>query len=271
MPRITGEKESGGVQSVVLALKALEYLAGAADPVGVTELADILGTTKTRIHRHLRTLLQQGYVTQSARTGRYMVGTRLVTLGRQVAESMDLSATAMPYLRDLRERLGQTCVLSQLEHDGARILQTLSGRSPIEIGVKPGSVLPFHDSAQGKVMLAHVGSEFRDRILSQPLPASTAHTITDPAVLTAELAAIRARGWAVAPNESATGLNALAAPLFDDSGAVVGALAIVDLVQFLPAKPAREQLQVIVGAASAISAALGHTGATDGDERARPG
>jgi DNA-binding IclR family transcriptional regulator len=261
MPRTTGEiAPEGGVQSVVLALRILETLARAAEPVGVTDLAEALGTTKTRIHRHVRTLVQQGYVTQSPQTGRYLVGMRLVTLGRQVSESMDLSATALPHLRDLRERLGQTCVLSQLEHDGARIMQTLSGRSAIEIGVKPGSILPFHNSAQGKLMLAHVDPEFRDRVLAEPMPASTPFTISDPAVLSAEIDSIRQRGWAVAANESAMGLNALAAPIFDESGAIAGTIAIVDLVQFLPAEPAPEQLSAVVGAAAAISAALGHRG-----------
>ena len=130
MPRISGHVGAdGGVQSVVLALRILETLARAAEPVGVTELAEALGTNKTRIHRHVRTLVQQGYVTQSPDTGRYLVGMRLVTLGRQVADSMDLSAAALPHLRDLRDRLGQTCVLSQFENEGARIQQTLSGRS----------------------------------------------------------------------------------------------------------------------------------------------
>lgn len=265
MPKISGDIDAeGGVQSVVLALRILETLARASEPVGVTELAEALGTTKTRVHRHVRTLVQQGYVTQSPQTGRYLVGMRLVTLGRQVAESMDLSVAALPHLRDLRERLGQSCVLSQLEHDGARIMQTLPGRAAIEIGVKPGSILPFHNSAQGKLMLAHVAPEFRERVLAEPMPATTPHTITNAAALSDEIDAIRARGWAVAANESAMGLNALAAPIFDESGAIVGALAIVDLVQFLPDQPAPEQLAAVTATAAAVSVALGYSGATDG-------
>jgi IclR family KDG regulon transcriptional repressor len=56
----------------------------------------------------------------------------------------------------------------------------------------------------------------------------------------------------------ALGLNALAAPLFDESSAIVGALGIVDLVQFLPPEPMPEQLEAIVHAAAGISTSLGH-------------
>jgi DNA-binding IclR family transcriptional regulator len=257
MPKVSGETVEG-IQSVVLALRALEYLARARNFVGVTELAVALDTTKTRIHRHLGTLVQQGYATHAPETGRYHVGTRLITLGRLVAESTDLSLAAQPHMRAVRETLGQSCVLSQFEQDGARIVLAMSGRSPIEIGVKPGSLLPFHNSAQGKVMLAFATPEFQDRILAEPMPATTPNTITAPKALAAELKAIRARGWAIAPNESALGLNALAAPLFDESSAIVGALAIVDLVQFLPAEPRPEQLDAIVQAAAGISTSLGH-------------
>jgi IclR family transcriptional regulator, KDG regulon repressor len=259
MPKVSGEAVEG-VQSVVLALRTLEYLARARNFVGVTELAAALDTTKTRVHRHLGTLVQQGYVTHAPESGRYHVGTRLITLGRLVAESTDLSLAAQPHMRALRETLGQTCVLSQFEQDGARIVLAMSGRSPIEIGVKPGSLLPFHNSAQGKVMLAYATPEFRERILSEPMPATTPHTITAPEALEADLAAIRLRGWAVAPNQSALGLNALATPLFDESSAIVGALAIVDLEQFIPAQPRDDQLDALVKAAAGISGSLGYRG-----------
>ncbi|WGF87799.1 IclR family transcriptional regulator [Marinivivus vitaminiproducens] len=262
VPKISGET-GDGIQSVVLTLRILEQIARTRDPVGVTQLATALGTTKTRIYRHLRTLVQEGYLRQSRRTERYQVGTQFLALGGQVAHTSDLSNIAQAPFRALRERLGQSCVLSQLEHAGARIVLTISGRSPIQIGVKPGSLLAFHNSAQGKVILAFADPALRERVLSGPLPAMTAKTITDRGRLEAELDIIRARGWAVAPDESAIGLNALAAPLIDGSGDVVGAIAIVDLTQFVPPEPSEEQRDAVLAAARAISAALGHAG--DGD------
>ena len=106
MPRISGEANGDGVQAVVLALRILEYLAEQGKAVGVTALAQALGTTKSRIYRHLRTLVQQGYIQQSADTDRYRVGTRLLTLGVSVAENFDLTKAAQGILRELRDALG---------------------------------------------------------------------------------------------------------------------------------------------------------------------
>src|SRR5688500_9814082 len=80
MPRIAGEREEG-VQAVVWALRVIEHLAAEQRPVGVTALAQALGTTKSRIFRHLQTLVQQHYLIQDPETGRYAIGPRFITLG----------------------------------------------------------------------------------------------------------------------------------------------------------------------------------------------
>ena len=57
MPKISGDGGQGN-QGAVLTLRTLEALAHAKGEMGVTELAGKLGTTKTRVHRQLRTLLK---------------------------------------------------------------------------------------------------------------------------------------------------------------------------------------------------------------------
>ena len=85
----------------------------------------------------------------------------------------------------------------------------------------------------------------------------TPYTVTDPARLRDEIASVRSRGWAVSPNETMIGLNALAAPIFDAFGKYAGALAMTDSVQFLGETPTNEQLQHLREAARKISANLG--------------
>lgn len=259
MPKISGET-TDGIQSVVLALRVLEHLAQSHDSVGVTALAATLGSTKSRIYRHLQTLVQQGYIVQSERSERYKVGSRLITLGQQVSQNNDLVSAAMQPMRALREVLGHSCILSQQEPDGVRIISTLPGKSAIEIGVRSGSLLGFHDSAQGKVMLAHMSAERLNEILSKPLVQSAEATITDVAVLRRHLDEVRQRGWTTAANESASGLNALAFPIFNETGAMFGTLAIVDLVHFLEANPTPEQITQVANTARQISHAIGYAG-----------
>lgn len=251
-------KEVGGIQAVVMALRLVEHLSRQTEAVGVTAIAEALGTTKSRIHRHLQTLVQQGYARQEAISERYHIGPALINIGISISENYDLVGMARSALRDLREALGHSAVVSRIEPDGIRVLLTLPGKSPIEIGVKPGSLLSLHATGQGKVTLAFGAQEMRERILDSELEALTPHTITTSRALAAELARVKKQGWATAPNETLIGMNALAAPVFDGRGVLAGTISIVDSIQYIQAVPTPEQIKHTLIAAAKVSARLGY-------------
>ena len=85
----------------------------------------------------------------------------------------------------------------------------------------------------------------------------TPATISDATALDKELRSITKQGWAVAPNEAVTGLNALATPIFDASGKLVASIAIVDSLQFIPEKPTDLQIATMTNAGKAISESIG--------------
>jgi len=257
MPKISGPAQAG-VQAAILMLRTIEYLSETKRPVGVTALAQALGTTKSRIHRHLQTLMQQGYVAQGAESEKYEIGPRLLALARHINDSFNLAGFVSPALQELRDSLGHFAVYSQVEDAGMRVLATVSGTSPIEIGVKQGSLLPFHASAQGKLALAFGGDEIRQRTFGSKLRKFTPRTIVKTTALDREMEIIRRRGWAVAPNEVAVGLNALAAPVRDATGRMVGAVGIVDLTQFIPPEPMKDQIRQTLSIAGRVSRMFGY-------------
>jgi DNA-binding IclR family transcriptional regulator len=257
MPRVTGQS-GDGVQAVILALHILERLAEEGRDMGVTELAAALRTTKSRIWRHLQTLLQHGYIVQSRDSERYRVGARLVSLGRAAGDGIDIVTAVYRTMRDLRDSLGHFTVVSQVEAEGVRILSTISGKSAIEIGVKQGSLVGFHSTAQGKVALAFGSDALRAAVINTRLERCTPSTIVAASALRKEIERVRRQGWATAPNEAIIGLNALAAPIFDGSGALAASIAIVDSVQFIADQPNPEQISRTLAAARSASAALGY-------------
>ena len=258
MPPVSGPRSESGLQTVVLALDMLEFIAQSRRAVGVTELARAFGTTKSRIHRHLQTLLGAGYLTQETETERYRVSARLMALGQAVSEGNEIATAARPAMRELRDRFGHSVALSVPESGGMRIYATVPGNSNVEMGVKPGSLLGMNSSAQGKVALAFGDESLMRELMRKPLAALTPETKTDPVELAAEIHAVRQQGWAAAPNESLIGLNAVAAPVFDALGAFAGAVAFVDSIQFLPDPAAADRVQGLMEAARAISVALGY-------------
>ncbi|WP_198672154.1 IclR family transcriptional regulator [Pseudogemmobacter bohemicus] len=254
----------GTIQAVEFALHILEFIVQAQASVGVSELARQFGTTKSRIYRHLQTLVSAGYLLRDADTERYGISARLMALGQAVGENFELASAARFIARDLRDQLGHAVTVSQREPGGMRVLLLIASRSDIEISVKPGSLLSLHGSAQGKVCLAFGDQLLLPRICDSALEKHTAYTILDPEQLRAEIEMVRRQGWAVAPNETMVGLNALSAPIFDALGSYVGAVTMVDSIQFLGPAPDQEHIAGIKTAAARISANLGYRGQPGG-------
>ena len=251
------ERLDGGVRSVQVALDVLEAVAFSDEELGVTQIADRLGLTKGSVHRHLLTLVERGYLVQNPATTRYARGPRSRLLAHYAPET-DLIQLAAGPMRELRDQLGHSVVLSESSPRGALVLSMVGGTAAIEIGVRPGSELPFHSAAQGKVLLAYASPAQRERVLARALPSFTAHTVTDTSLLEAELAQVAQQGFASAPEQAMLGINAVAAPIFDARDSCTIALALVGSIQFLPADLDAKSIAALKAAAAQISRLLGH-------------
>jgi len=249
--------ETTGVQAVLFALQILEHVAIQREPIGVTMLAEYFGTNKSRIHRHLKTLSQAGYIVQDEVSERYRVGARLIALGHSMVDSVDIVREAASVMRKLRNTLNHSVVLSMVDRGGIRVVSVESGTSPVEITVKAGSLMDCHSTAQGKIALTFGAPSVLSQAVAHGLQARTPQTITDVGQLERELQTIRQQGWAVAPNQAVTGLNALAVPIFDASGRLAASVAIVDSVQFIGDVPSQQQIDAVVHAGEVISRSIG--------------
>ncbi|MCL7715173.1 IclR family transcriptional regulator [Stenotrophomonas mori] len=249
-----------GLPTAIVALKVVEALASAPGGLGVTRLAQLLGMPKARVHRHLSVLREHGYVAQDPDTNQYRVGWQMFLLARACNSRFDVVSLARPVLESLRDQVGQTVVISTFSDNEVVVIDLLRGTAPVEISLRPGTRFHHNSVAQGKIVLAFGAQKLRDGYLQQPLPACTPRTIVDPERLAAEIALVRRRGWADAPEELYIGINALAAPLLQADGELFGTLAIVGSIHYLPSTPDPAHVQALLDAAGQISAAMGHTG-----------
>ena len=246
-----------GVRSVQIALDVLEAVAFSGEELGVTQLAERLDLTKGSVHRHLLTLVERGYLVQNPVNTRYAIGPKSRLLAR-LAPDVDLLQLAEGSMRELRDQLGHSVVLSARTPRGALVLNTVQGTFAIEIGVRPGSELSFHGSAQGKILLAFAPRPQQERVLSRPLQSFTTHTLVDRRLVEEELVRAVKLGFASAPEEAMLGINSIAAPIFDEKDACVGAVALVGSIQFLPAQPDLASISALKATADQISRKLGH-------------
>ncbi|KFC75883.1 Transcriptional regulator, IclR family [Bosea sp. LC85] len=245
-----------GTSTLDLALRAVEYLVLQSRPVALAQIAEALSSSKATIYRHLVTLQRHGFVRQDPNTGRYDAGIKLMVLGEALRQRFDIVSAAREELMTLRDRTGQAVTLCDVIDEELIVLELIQGRTMIEFAMRPGTRLAFHASAHGKIWLAFGSPERSRAVAAGELKAWTPSTIVSGEALLAEIARVREHGWATAPDQVITGVNTLAAPVFDHRKALVGSIAIVGATQFIAPEPNPEQIREVVGAAARISRGL---------------
>lgn len=115
--------------------------------------------------------------------------------------------------------------------DGAEVLfvDRITGNRHVEFYCDVGRRLPLHVGAASRATLAHYPSEFFDQYAEGALPAFTHATLTTAQQLYADRESIRTRGFAVSQEDVEVGISAVAAPILNKRGEVLGAAAIANL------------------------------------------
>jgi IclR family transcriptional regulator, KDG regulon repressor len=161
----------------------------------------------------------------SGRQRLFSLTLRIVSLGQRVVSGMDLAEVARPYVRRLSAVLNETCHVSVPGQEFVVDLVHETGSRLVAVMQPPGTQVPYHCTAIGKALLAHL-PEKQKAVLRRPLKRFTGHTIVDAEALRAQLAKVRARGYAVDELEFSMELRCLAAPVFNYDGDAVCAIGM---------------------------------------------
>ncbi|MBV7483401.1 IclR family transcriptional regulator [Bordetella sp. BOR01] len=251
------DKKSNSVEAVRVAVRILDELALANRAMGVTELAEALGETKPRIHRHLSTLKETGVIEQDQSSERYRLGWRVFQLGEAAGTQFDLRKRAEPYLTRIRDELHETVVLAVPVNGQPMVVANLDNiYARITISVKPGNRPLPHCSALGRVTMAFSSPHVQDEILAKPLMAETPRSLVDPDAVRQRLAQVRERYYDHSDGEVLLGVNTVAVPIFRDGVMLAGALAVVGSMQNIPSPPRPAQLAVLHQCAAELSEQL---------------
>jgi IclR family pca regulon transcriptional regulator len=220
-------------QSLERGLAVLSCFTPERPVLGITDIAEALGMSKSTTHRYATTLVALGYLEQGPASPKYRLGLRAADLGLSALNSMGLREHAHPYLEELRRRSSYTVNLAVLEGTEIRYLDRVrsvrSEQAKIDLDLRPGSTLPAYCTSMGKLLLAHLpADEQRKRIDGMAgLTKRAPNTIASKSALRKELARIRDTGFAVNDQELALELRSIAAPVRDEARAVIAAIDMV--------------------------------------------
>lgn len=198
------------VKSAARTVEVLEVLAGRQNrPISIRELSEAIGMPRSSTHALLRTLARHGWVRSDAAGSLYTIGIRALLAGTSYLDTDPYLPIVTAALEQLHTAFDETFHFGRLDGADVVYLATRESTQYLRPYSRVGRRLPATATALGKAVLAaHPAPE-----LPHTLPALTPRTVTDRAVLLAELDATRARGYAIDDEENTLGVTCFAVAL----------------------------------------------------------
>ena len=256
---VAATPDEATLRTVEKALTVLEELAGAGWPgVSAADLGSRLGLHRTTLSRFLTTLARRGYIEPVEETDRYRVGLKALELASAPLHGLPLRDIGAPILEEVNRATRETVLIVVLDHGEVVTIDRIEAEHPITLRTHLGSRRPAHASAAGKVMLAYLPEVEVDDILARGMPAHTANTITAPLRLKAQLQEIRMRGYGIDDEETIEGVRCVAAPVFNLTGRLTGAISLMAPTYRVDSPRLLEFAVPVVEAARRLSRQLGY-------------
>lgn len=209
------------------AFSVLEYVARAGVPVSLDDATHACNLPKPTVFRILA-MLQEAYLLQrEPLSKRYIVGARLSALAIDVMQHSTLRAQCHTVLQELVDEIGESCNLTMLDGNEVLYIDRVETPLPLRLHLEPGTRVPLHCTASGKIFLSRMSAKQIHRLLGKgPLKRYTAKTITDLPALEKELRQIKVAQVATHDSELFDDSVAVAVPVAIQHGQVYAAVAV---------------------------------------------
>ena len=247
-------------------ISLLELIAAKDRAVTLPGLVEETGLPKPTLHRMVQSLEAAGLLVRDVDGRHYGTGARLHNLAENLLFNATHGGARRAVLRHLVDQVGESCNITALSRDEVIYVDRVETSEPLRFYLRPGSRVPVHCSASGKIFLSQMTPAQRARLLEHaPLRRYTPQTTTDVDSLTAEFARILDDGYAVDDEEFLPGLVCVAVLVPSRGNRSNLAVAVQAPVMRLTVDRAHEMLPALRHAAEAL-ADLVATPTSDGAE-----
>jgi DNA-binding IclR family transcriptional regulator len=258
MGKSSQTRDNSSIQSIERAAAIMRCFTEHEPELALTELSRLTQLHKSTVARILATLQKEGFVGKNVTTGKYRLGVGLISLAGVALGRLDVRGAAYNFVETLVQHTQESASVSVLEDRETVIILHTPSPKPVRYVNWIGRRLPLHCTASGKILLSGMDEEGRARALAGTLRRYTDHTIVDPDTLAKELEQVCSQGIALALEEHEQGYNAIAAPIRNLDGNVVGAISVSGPAFRLPAETLLGFSEVLRDTAINVSAEMGY-------------
>ncbi|ASP56745.1 IclR family transcriptional regulator [Sinorhizobium meliloti] len=211
--------------AVTRSLSLIEVVGLSEKPVTLNDLAERIDMPRATLHRLCQRLVEEGFLFREPDRRHYSVGPRLFKMGLTIVGS-GVGTQRHAILKQVVDVTRETCNFVTRSGCDAIYLARVESDWPLRVHLEPGSRVPLHCTASGKLLLAHMDAQQRQKLLaSLTFERFTPATIMSADALETEFAEILCDGYSTDREEFMMGLIAIAVPVFDRNGRVVASLA----------------------------------------------
>ncbi len=254
----TAPKRTYNITSVQRCLRLLRLFSEAPGGLTASEVTRISGLPVSTVHRFLANLETAGFLEWS-QSGKYHLGIASFSIGHVALGQLSVRRLSLPYLRALSQYTQETIHLTVRQGLTAVYVEKLDSPQQVKIHSRIGASVPLHCTAVGKVLLAYLPQgELQTLLPRMELRRFAQNTIGTPQELQQQLDRVRKVGHAYDLEEHEPRIRCIAAPIWDQTGAVQASLSITAPAERMPIPRLRNLAPVIQEAGLQISRDLGY-------------
>ena len=209
-------------------LRIIEMLNDRPEGMSMNELSNKLGIPTNSVYRILATLERGNYVRKRSGGSLYELTSKLLSMSSPVTGTPSFVESSLAQMRALRDETKESVLCGTLLGEEGVVLEQVEGLHSFSFRICPGLRFPLHTAAPGKLFLAHMAEAERETLLARlDFKKFTKHTLTTQSALLKEVQQAKIDGFALDREEEMVGQVCVAAPVFNRSGRILGAIWMV--------------------------------------------
>ena len=207
----------------------LDLMARTKRPMGISDLANVLGFHKSTVFNMVHTLVDLGVLEHGAE-GKFRLGPRLYALGKAAGGGSELVSTVRPYLEEIGGRTRLSVFLGIRSGSRAIIMDKVDSPTDIRVSSEVGMSIPLLAGAGGRALLSQLSESEVDRILSDtPLMKFTPASCVNRKKFKEMIRKAARERFSLDDEEYIEGVRAVAVPLRVHRENLAAALWVVGL------------------------------------------
>lgn len=217
------------VKSLYKCFKILECFSSNKPELGITEIGELLGLTKSNVHKMISTLVDVGYVEKDPLTCKYKLSLKMLEFSYIVTSHLDFQSLVLETLQGISNELNLMAYFGVLyEKKVLYLYNTYPKNENNEFYVRSvmGETAPLYCTSLGKAILSTMNDDLKKQYLDTKKIRFTKNSLIDDYQIIEDINLNIKNGYSFDNMEHENGISCIGVPVIKKNGTLLGAISI---------------------------------------------